>query len=711
MDRIQLRRDTSARWKELNPVLLEGEPAFETDTRLRKIGDGVNKYNDIDYLAAENVVQELGNSETAVISQIGVTTQFERVTALESTGYVAVASYDALIEELIVFSSEPLEISLISIQPTRIRIALSSTIDGSIKLYLDTSNIASDNIYKIPQQNSNSKINDYGYIKFKEGSSIDESGIHIALTQKAYNIKYSGDILTKLELSTEEFKQDSEGFLKGAYPYVPLVLKELYLNPEIKDSYFISLFRVNLTNGTCNIFIKDSQGNNVFKIYRAEGLLPNTVYPLAILDGSNSFGYIVFKEDYMGNIDFTPNAYLNNNVFDYSKSPLIESNTINSLLPKAEGSIQWCTYSTYNNLIEELYLPNIVERYGEGVKLTRMFVTKDTIQIHLRNSSNTAICVESRGINMDYYKYGGIMTLYDYATHMSTIGFIKVKYSGTDITIDNGSVLNIPVVTNIENSPTIKGILNSGKQIWLMGDSLFGQPINNCVADILMALTGEEVLNIGCGGCRMSWRTPTGSSYYDYFSGVSIAQSLVNGDYTPQIQAMVNNPSETQYPIQVANMKRTDVNKSITILCDYINNDITGSSPIGNLWNYTDTLDSYVKNTFLGGMNYVIQTLLTKNPKIKFSFITDSFRWRNNSSGISVPPYAYVNPIGIPSKDYTEKEIENCSRLGLHCSNFQEWGIRNAFSMNSITVDGTHFNAYGFTAFVKYLYNLYKEIN
>ena len=56
MDRIQLRRDTSARWKELNPVLLEGEPAFETDTRLRKIGDGVNKYNDIDYLAAENKV-------------------------------------------------------------------------------------------------------------------------------------------------------------------------------------------------------------------------------------------------------------------------------------------------------------------------------------------------------------------------------------------------------------------------------------------------------------------------------------------------------------------------------------------------------------------------------------------------------------------------------------------------------------------------------
>lgn len=46
---------------------------FETDTRLRKIGDGVNRYNALDYLAAENIVQELGDSETATVSQKVVT--------------------------------------------------------------------------------------------------------------------------------------------------------------------------------------------------------------------------------------------------------------------------------------------------------------------------------------------------------------------------------------------------------------------------------------------------------------------------------------------------------------------------------------------------------------------------------------------------------------------------------------------------------------
>ena len=45
----------------MNPILMEGEVGFETDTRLRKIGDGVNRWNDLEYLKAEGIVQEIGN--------------------------------------------------------------------------------------------------------------------------------------------------------------------------------------------------------------------------------------------------------------------------------------------------------------------------------------------------------------------------------------------------------------------------------------------------------------------------------------------------------------------------------------------------------------------------------------------------------------------------------------------------------------------------
>lgn len=72
MDRIQLRRDTSARWAEINPILLEGEVGYEIDTKLRKIGDGVNRWNDLEYLRAEGIVQEKGNSENVVMSQAAV---------------------------------------------------------------------------------------------------------------------------------------------------------------------------------------------------------------------------------------------------------------------------------------------------------------------------------------------------------------------------------------------------------------------------------------------------------------------------------------------------------------------------------------------------------------------------------------------------------------------------------------------------------------
>ena len=73
MDRIQLRRDTAARWAEINPVLLEGEVGFETDTRLRKIGDGVSRWNELDYLKAEGIVNDLttGGADKALSAEMG----------------------------------------------------------------------------------------------------------------------------------------------------------------------------------------------------------------------------------------------------------------------------------------------------------------------------------------------------------------------------------------------------------------------------------------------------------------------------------------------------------------------------------------------------------------------------------------------------------------------------------------------------------------
>lgn len=51
MTQIRLRRDTSANFTSKNPVLGNGEPAYETDTKKLKIGDGTTAYNSLDYFA------------------------------------------------------------------------------------------------------------------------------------------------------------------------------------------------------------------------------------------------------------------------------------------------------------------------------------------------------------------------------------------------------------------------------------------------------------------------------------------------------------------------------------------------------------------------------------------------------------------------------------------------------------------------------------
>ena len=46
---IQLRNDTAETWAVANPILAQGEIGIETDTRLVKLGDGINNWNDLDY--------------------------------------------------------------------------------------------------------------------------------------------------------------------------------------------------------------------------------------------------------------------------------------------------------------------------------------------------------------------------------------------------------------------------------------------------------------------------------------------------------------------------------------------------------------------------------------------------------------------------------------------------------------------------------------
>lgn len=84
-DRVQFRRDTKARWSEVNPVLMEGEIGLEIDTNNIKMGDGVHAWNELEYgVGIENITSELGDSENLAASQKLVKVELDKKFGKES---------------------------------------------------------------------------------------------------------------------------------------------------------------------------------------------------------------------------------------------------------------------------------------------------------------------------------------------------------------------------------------------------------------------------------------------------------------------------------------------------------------------------------------------------------------------------------------------------------------------------------------------------
>lgn len=66
----QLRRGTSATWRENNPLLLAGEPGYELDTHKVKIGDGTSYWKDLPYIGEHNIVSYATHTEFPSVGNV-----------------------------------------------------------------------------------------------------------------------------------------------------------------------------------------------------------------------------------------------------------------------------------------------------------------------------------------------------------------------------------------------------------------------------------------------------------------------------------------------------------------------------------------------------------------------------------------------------------------------------------------------------------------
>lgn len=65
MSRLQVRHGTAAQWTAANPVLKNGEPGAETDTKKLKVGDGLTTWNSLAYIGVSSGITELTGDVTA----------------------------------------------------------------------------------------------------------------------------------------------------------------------------------------------------------------------------------------------------------------------------------------------------------------------------------------------------------------------------------------------------------------------------------------------------------------------------------------------------------------------------------------------------------------------------------------------------------------------------------------------------------------------
>lgn len=86
-ERIQLRRDTAANWEAANPVLAQGEPGYDLDNDILKVGDGETPWLDLDDIQAPGLAAHIGDTDNphqVTAEQVGADAEGTAASAVTS---------------------------------------------------------------------------------------------------------------------------------------------------------------------------------------------------------------------------------------------------------------------------------------------------------------------------------------------------------------------------------------------------------------------------------------------------------------------------------------------------------------------------------------------------------------------------------------------------------------------------------------------------
>ena len=154
----------------------------------------------------------------------------------------------------------------------------------------------------------------------------------------------------------------------------------------------------------------------------------------------------------------------------------------------------------------------------------------------------------------------------------------------------------------------------SGKNIIWLGDSIhaYATPDGVTVPYLFQYDSKAKCYNWCQGGMTMALMN---NASYDAYSGVSMVNALLSGDFTEQ-EAYVNDNHGTEqgnFLQQIAEMKSFDMSKAHTVIINFGTNDNWKLIPLDNEKNAFDT------TTTGGALRHMIKSLLTKYPKLNIA--------------------------------------------------------------------------------------------
>lgn len=68
--RMKLRQGTAGTWAALNPVLLAGEPGYETDTKRLRIGDGVTAFTSLPFITVDAAAYQPASAKLTALAAL-----------------------------------------------------------------------------------------------------------------------------------------------------------------------------------------------------------------------------------------------------------------------------------------------------------------------------------------------------------------------------------------------------------------------------------------------------------------------------------------------------------------------------------------------------------------------------------------------------------------------------------------------------------------